>query len=281
MYQTRHSGASIVHMWAFNTLQEVRERSQWHHSPSLARSETINLETTRATCRGAVNKATAGPAVHKRMIGSYLLDFFGRSCFLAKTGAAYVFDTKLGPRYDVTKPLVRTIIRQDVSAGKCRRNVFTSTTTRFMLSQSDFRLRGHRKHASSCSLDVDSGTPVVGRRAENPDSCGPASHGLGPRGFLRFWIFTRRVLVFTCQTLTMNAKDFQRTHLLSGMGSSRNSSKDIGMGVTDFALACGSEPVMDSVCTAVVDLPMYATSATHDSQSLKKGDNIHHLCRIV
>ena len=44
--------------------------------------------------------------------------------------------------------------------------------------------------------------------------------------------------------LTMNARRFQRTHLLGRMGSSLNASKDIGMGVTDFALTCGSEPVV-------------------------------------
>ena len=37
--------------------------------------------------------------------------------------------------------------------------------------------------------------------------------------------------------LTMDARRFQRTHLLSGMGSSLNASKDIGMGVVDLALA--------------------------------------------
>ena len=36
------------------------------------------------------------------------------------------------------------------------------------------------------------------------------------------------------------------------MGSSLNASKDIGLGVTDLALTCESEPVMDAVYTAVV-----------------------------
>ena len=40
---------------------------------------------------------------------------------------------------------------------------------------------------------------------------------------------------------TMNARRFQRTHPLGGMGSSLNASKDIGVGVADVALACGSE----------------------------------------
>ena len=52
--------------------------------------------------------------------------------------------------------------------------------------------------------------------------------------------------------LTVNARRFQRTDPLSETGSALNTSKDIGMGVTDFALTCGSEPVVDAVCTAVV-----------------------------
>ena len=42
--------------------------------------------------------------------------------------------------------------------------------------------------------------------------------------------------------LTMNARRHQRTHPLSGMGSPLKASKDIGMGVNDHPLTCGSEP---------------------------------------
>ena len=49
--------------------------------------------------------------------------------------------------------------------------------------------------------------------------------------------------------LTMNARRFQRTHLLSGMGSSLNASKGIGTRGTDIALAYGSEPVAGSART--------------------------------
>ena len=49
------------------------------------------------------------------------------------------------------------------------------------------------------------------------------------------------------------AHDDSREHIpLSGAGSSLNASKDVGMGVTDLALVCGSEPVMDAGNTAVV-----------------------------
>ena len=52
--------------------------------------------------------------------------------------------------------------------------------------------------------------------------------------------------------LTMSARRFQRTHPLGGMGSSLNASKDFDVEVSDLALTCGSEPVMDTVCTGVV-----------------------------
>ena len=45
----------------------------------------------------------------------------------------------------------------------------------------------------------------------------------------------------------MNARQFHRTHLLRGMESSLNASKDVGMGGADLALICGSEPVIDAV----------------------------------
>ena len=52
-----------------------------------------------------------------------MLDVFGGSGFLAKATnhlglRGYVLDTMFGPRYDVTKLLVLTRIRQDISAGK-------------------------------------------------------------------------------------------------------------------------------------------------------------------
>ena len=71
-----------------------------------------------------LTKATASPAAHKRMIGKYLLDEFGGPGFLTQASNHFglrggVLDTKFGPRYDVTKLLVYTRIRQEVSAGTC------------------------------------------------------------------------------------------------------------------------------------------------------------------
>ena len=58
------------------------------------------------------------------MTGKYMLDVFGGSGFFAKASnhlgvRGNVLDTKFGAKYDVTKLLVLTHIRQDVSAGKC------------------------------------------------------------------------------------------------------------------------------------------------------------------
>ena len=53
--------------------------------------------------------------------------------------------------------------------------------------------------------------------------------------------------------LTMNARRFQRTHLLRGVGDYvLNASKDTGMVVADLAPTCESEPVVDAVCAAEV-----------------------------
>ena len=88
--------------------------------------------------------------------------------------------------------------------------------------------------------------------------------------------------------LTMDARLFQRTHPLSGMGSSLNASNDIGMGVTDLELTCKNrtsggrnaycsgwlaELALACLTWALVartDLPTHATLAAHDSHSLKK-----------
>ena len=50
--------------------------------------------------------------------------------------------------------------------------------------------------------------------------------------------------------LTMNARRFQRTHPLSGVGFALNASQDICMGVTD--LTPTSETVIDAGSTAVL-----------------------------
>ena len=93
------------------------------------------------------------------MTGKYMLDVFGGVGPLAKATdllglRGYVLDTKLGCRYDVTKPIVLTRIRQDVSAGMIQ------PPPHFVLSPTDFRQCCHRKPSSRCSHALDSGTPV-------------------------------------------------------------------------------------------------------------------------
>ena len=59
--------------------------------------------------------------------------------------------------------------------------------------------------------------------------------------------------VALAMVLTMNARRFQRTQPFRGMVDyPLNASKDIDMGVIDFAPTCGSEPVVDGVRIAVV-----------------------------
>ena len=132
MCNTCHSGASIDRVQGFRTLQKSANSFQQCRkvrpglspggrlplSPSHAPKQAGN---TQSTCRGIVDTATANPSVHKRMTGQHMLGGLG---FLAK--ASYhlglrgcVLGTKLEARYDETKPLVLTRIRQDVSAGKC------------------------------------------------------------------------------------------------------------------------------------------------------------------
>ena len=58
------------------------------------------------------------------MTGKFMLDVFGGDDFLTMAAnllglRGNVLDTKFGPKYDVSQPVVLTSIRQDVSAGKC------------------------------------------------------------------------------------------------------------------------------------------------------------------
>ena len=128
---TRHSGASIDRGCGFRTLQEVRKRGKWraiisvaryYKSSRLAPTTTHSLSrakqagNTLATLSGIVDGATASPSAHKRMIGKYILDVFDGPCIPAKATnhlglRGHVFDTKFGPRYDVTDSLVFTRIR--------------------------------------------------------------------------------------------------------------------------------------------------------------------------
>ena len=62
-----------------------------------------------------------------------------------------------------------------------------------------------------------------------------------------------RVSVALAVIPTLNARRFQRTHTLRGVGSSLNASKGIAIRVLlDFAPTCGSEPVMDAWFSAAV-----------------------------
>ena len=64
---------------------------------------------------------------------------------------------------------------------------------------------------------------------------------------------------------------------MSGIGSSLNASKDVGVGVTDFVFTCGSEPVMDTMCTAVVVSARTGRMLDGDSD---RGDRSFDLCYV-
>ena len=132
MYQTCHSGASIDRVlctkcaWLLG--QSLGGRPPLTHSHAPKQCGNI-----RATCRGTVGKAAANPSDHKRMTRKSMLHMFDQPGFLTKASnhlglRGYVLDTKFGPRFDVTQPLVLTRIRQDG-------NDFTSTTTHLVLFQ--------------------------------------------------------------------------------------------------------------------------------------------------
>ena len=129
MYQTRQSGASIDRVRGFRTLLKVQQRGQWRALGSVARYDkssrlAADYHYLSLALRNKLETVVANPSARKRMTGKYMLDVFGGHGFLAKASnhlglRGYVLDAKFGSRYDVTKPLVLTRIRQDVSSGKC------------------------------------------------------------------------------------------------------------------------------------------------------------------
>ena len=149
---SRHrSGARFQHPARSAKTRSVAPRSPWPASKQAG--------NTRATCRGIVDNATLSPAVHKRMTGKYQLDVFGGSGFLTKATnnpglRGHVLDTKFGPRYDVTQPLVLTRSRQDVSARKCVAGMISPP-----------------RHHMSCSPKIMSASDAIAsllRRAPTP-----------------------------------------------------------------------------------------------------------------
>ena len=130
MTQTHHSGASIDRIRGFRTLhksaktksvktfQQCRMSSAAGRLPPSRSPDPKQAENVGSTCRG-----TAPPRAHKRMIGKYVLDVFGGPGFVAKASTNLVYVStcvtpKFGPRYDVTKSLVLTRIRQDVAVPR-------------------------------------------------------------------------------------------------------------------------------------------------------------------
>ena len=77
-----------------------------------------------------------------------MLHVFGVLGFVANASnhvglRGYMLYTKFGPRYDVTKPLVITRIRQDVAAGTCVAAMIPPPRYR-LFSQGNLRQCFHR-----------------------------------------------------------------------------------------------------------------------------------------
>ena len=184
---------------------------------------------------------------------------------------SYVLDTKFGPRYDVTQHLVLTRIRLHVSVGKCvagmipppshhtscspkvipasascgtcrksrllRRSIVRPGPWRIFLrvwitvQKADFLSiwkRGQQGFAPCCTkmcwdrwtlqCDWTKTRSSKGSASRSKFSCEhdhPHPHRVSR----------------ACHGFHPNARRFQRTHLLSGIGSSLNASKDIDMGL--------------------------------------------------
>ena len=99
-----------------------------------------------------------------------------------------VLDTKFGARYDVTKPLVLTIIRQDVSAVKRVAGMIspprqhTSCSPKVISASAAIANLLHYAHM----LWTPEHHFVVVGCAKNRSPCGATSHGLGTVGLLYF-----------------------------------------------------------------------------------------------
>ena len=134
MHQTRHSGVSVDRVRRSRSVRKMQKKNEVCGELSAVSQETTRAVAWRPTTiplsprplrskletlaqsRSIVDKATASPATRKRMTGKCL--FCGYD-FLAKAAKHLgfrdnVLDTKLGPKYDVTKPFVLRIRRKNL-----------------------------------------------------------------------------------------------------------------------------------------------------------------------
>ena len=142
--------------------------------------------------------------------------------------------------------------------------------------------RGRQRFAPCCSQMCWDGRTLQCFRTKHvhPRASPSRSDVYSSRDHTRFALYLSRL------TLTMNARRFQRTHPLSGMGSSLNASKDVGVGVTDFApivnqSQCLTWQWLVQLALAYLYQALIARSglstrsvlATHDCHSLQKKDD--------
>ena len=206
MCQTRHSGASIDRVRGFRTLYQVQNTRSVESVSSVTRCDKSSRLAANCHCLPrplrdkleTVAERTEVLLMRKLQVWR-LPNVFGGYGFV--TLATHPLSVR--GRVLTLKFLSR--IRQDVSAGKCVAG-----------------MSSHSRQHASCSPEVVSASAatvnllrractmpwILGQgRAENPDSHGTASHGVGPGGFFAF----------------LDHRGQKRTLLLVGNADSRDS----------------------------------------------------------
>ena len=170
----------------------------------------------------------------------------------------------LALRAEVVVDSTRSLVPRTSLMKNGRRNDFTSTTTHILLpkiysASAAIANLLHRAHMPGLwrifaflvtnTWTAESRTVLIDGRCCAQDKNMfiqrlTRSELCSSRGYTR----PLRMSFALVMTLTMDARRFQRTHLLSGMGSSLNASKETGMGVTDLSLALW---IVTSSCCSV------------------------------
>ena len=215
-----------------------------------------------------MDKATAGPAVHRRMTYKYLLVVFGpprhhalcsprvifplvrpsKTCFIVLACRGFWKTRLIRVLWDVPKK-IQTPAAQPrtgwaladfcILGSPCRKRTF------LLVGNADSR-DSHRI-ARICA-GTDGRCSVSGRKKFTLQSSLSRSDRFSSRDNTR----APKMSFALAMTLTMNARRFQRTHTLTGMRSSLSTSKDTGMGNIYIAHICASESMMDAVRVTVV-----------------------------
>ena len=318
MYLARRRRARIAGVRGVqNSARRANTRSMVPLSPSTA----VQVENTRATSRCVVDETISNPAAHRRMTGKCLIacsvaldSCQKRQIILALRG--HVLDAKFGPRYDVTQPFVFNRIRQHPcdswlwgganirsSCGAALHSLCPARSLYFWFTMQTANVVsvwecGQQRFAPySSQMFWDRWTLQCFRTKTyfHPKASAPRSEFCFSREHTRSPLLSSALAM----VLTMNARRFQRTHPLRGMGDYSLNRQRI---LIWELLTCGSEPVIDAVCTAVVgsartgrtldagsaredrSSDVYCVGDTRQSFFEKDDDSIqhtHHICQTT